>query len=199
MKYIVITSPGHIEAEADKITALINNGVEFVHLRKPGADREQMLRLIESIPAKYLRQLTLHDHYDLCEETGIGGIHLNQRNLLLPSTTKIMAEASGKLRISRSLHSIEEITQTDAEDYHYRTLSPIFDSISKAGYSSAFHLKDIVQDIREKQIVALGGVTPAHHKILEETGFWGAALLGYIWGEDFHTALAQLAKSIREQ
>lgn len=199
MKYIVITAPGHIEAEADKIKALIESGVEFVHLRKPGADREQMLQLIESIPARYRRQLTLHDHYELCEDTGVGGIHLNPRNLLLPSTAKIMAESSGELRISRSLHSIEEITQTDSEGYHYRTLSPIFDSISKVGYCSAFHLRDIGQGIRGKQIVALGGVTPQHHNLLEETGFWGAALLGYIWGDDFHTALAELTKIIREQ
>ena len=170
-----------------------------LHIRKPDADHSQLRQLIEEIPAKYRHRLTLHDHYRLCKETGAGGMHLNERNLKLPSTRQLLTETSGQLRISRSLHSVEEIAQTDCEGYHYRTLSPIFDSISKAGYASAFHLQDIKGKITGKRIVALGGVTPAHHNLLDETGFWGAALLGYIWGHDFDTALAELAEKVSTQ
>ena len=196
MKYIVITSPDNIDNEAEKITALFEHGIDYVHIRKPDADHGQLHQLIEDIPAKYRYRLTLHDHYRLCKETGTGGIHLNDRNLKLPSTRMLLTETSGQLRISRSLHSLEEIAQTDCEGYHYRTLAPIFASISKAGYASAFHLQDIKSEIIGKRIVALGGVTPAHHNLLEETGFWGVALLGYIWGDDFDTALAELTKRI---
>lgn len=42
MKLIVITTPQFIEGEAEAVTSLFQNGLEMLHLRKPGASAEEM-------------------------------------------------------------------------------------------------------------------------------------------------------------
>ena len=67
-------------------------------------------------------------------------------------------------------------------DYDYVFLSPIFDSISKAGYKSSFTeemLKDASsKGIIDKKVVALGGVTLDMIPYLKELNFGGAAMMG---------------------
>ena len=68
---------------------------------------------------------------------------------------------------------------------NYVFLSPIFDSISKQGYRSAFDhatLKKAAHEgIIDHKVVALGGVTRQRISLLAEYGFGGAAMLGDIW------------------
>ena len=68
---------------------------------------------------------------------------------------------------------------------NYVFLSPIFDSISKQGYRSAFDdatlKKASAEGIIGQKVVALGGVTRERVALLEKYGFGGAAMLGDIW------------------
>ena len=41
MKLIVITTPQFFEGEAEAVTSLFQNGLEILHLRKPGASAEE--------------------------------------------------------------------------------------------------------------------------------------------------------------
>ena len=67
-------------------------------------------------------------------------------------------------------------------DYDYLFLSPIFDSISKVGYKSAF-TEDMLKDasakgVIDEKVVALGGVTFNRIPYLKELNFGGAAMMG---------------------
>ena len=63
------------------------------------------------------------------------------------------------------------------------TLSPVFDSISKQGYRSAFDPDSLRPWLEGKRVVALGGVTPERIPLLRDAGFSGAAMLGYFWNQ----------------
>lgn len=67
----------------------------------------------------------------------------------------------------------------------YVFLSPIFDSISKSGYRSAFsyaRLRDAAdRGVIDEKVVALGGVTFDKIPLLSSLHFGGAAMLGAIW------------------
>ncbi len=187
-KTIVITSPYEIENEANKIRMLLESGVDRVHIRKPDSSPAEVKELIEQIPYPLRRKLTLHGHFHLLDEMDLGGVHLNSRNPNAPKNA---------LSISRSCHSVEEaLGALDAEGCDYVTLSPIFDSISKEGYLSHFPMKETGEMIRGRRVVALGGVTPDKLKMLQNAGFFGAALLGYVWEGDFQTRLAELKHAI---
>lgn len=176
-KKIAITWPGAVSNEASKIASLLEEeGYDYVHIRKPDWTLRDVRNLIEDIPYRLRRQLKLHGHFQLLSEMQLGGAHLNSRNPNVPDCA---------LKLSRSCHTLSEIDDLSTNGYEYVTLSPIFDSISKEGYRSQFKLDAISERIKGKNVVALGGVTPAHFKILEEKGFYGAALLGYIWKSNF--------------
>lgn len=171
---IGITAENFIENESGMIERLLDNGLDYIHIRKPGASREDLKNLIEKIHPQYHHRLKLHDHYDLAEKYNLGGVQMNSRN---------PEPLSDKLKISRSCHSLDEIEAFGAAhpDYEYATLSPIFNSISKKGYVSAFNLDDLTDKIRDKNVIALGGITPSTLPKLREAGFAGAAMLGCIW------------------
>ena len=146
-----------------------------MHLRKPQSAEADMRRLIEALPPELYPRLTLQDHLQLAKEYGIGGVHLNARNPVIPA-------GFGGL-ISRSCHSFGEIASHPTEDYLF--LSPIFDSISKTGYRAGYApdelRKAFAQGIINPRVAALGGIRPEHLPALKEYGFGGVAFLGYIW------------------
>ena len=85
----------------------------------------------------------------------------------------------------RSCHSIEEVKNSTDVDYCF--LSPIYDSISKKGYTSHFSAEILTNACREgiitERVFALGGITPELLPQLQEWGFGGAVMLGYLWKE----------------
>ena len=182
MRVIAITRPEFFPGEAEQIESLLRYGferryrVDLVHIRKPGADREALRNLIAQIPQDLHSRLVLHDHHTLASEYSLFGIHLNSRNPLPPE--------GYRGNVSRSCHSLKEV-QECKDKYGYVSLSPIFDSISKVGYTSAFSREQILEAVSEgiidSRVYALGGVTWERLDALCEIGFGGAMLLGAAW------------------
>ena len=177
MKIIAITQPFFFDGEAEAIGTLLAEGrADIVHLRKPGSDADGCRRLLDNIASEWLGRIVTHDHFGLCAEYGLRGVHLNHRNPTPPPGL------TGS--VSCSCHSLDEVT---ARKPHmgYLFLSPIFDSISKQGYHSAFDDATLRQASAngtiDGKVVALGGVTYDRLALLEEYGFGGAAMLGAMW------------------
>lgn len=173
MKTVVITDTPFSDNEAEMIRIILSEGIDRVHIRKPGSSESDFRRLIEAVPERFYPAVTLQDHVGLAVGYGIGGVHLNSRNPSVP--------AGFKGKVSRSCHSLEEVARCREEDYLF--LSPIYDSISKNGYRSAFTEKSLSESdgIIGPMVYALGGVRPENLPELERYGFGGAAFLGYVW------------------
>ena len=177
MRIIVITSPDFIAGEVSLINALFDGGIDRIHIRKPQASADEVRRLIDGIGSKWHKRLSLHDHHHLAIEYGCG-IHLNGRNPYPPE------DAKKDTLISASSHSVGEVEKRKTQcDYVF--MSPIFDSISKQGYSAAYSQDELkeasAKGIIDKNVIALGGVIPNHIPYLEKMGFGGAAFLGHVW------------------
>ena len=184
MLWIVITSPSFFPDEAAFIHRLFVHGVDIVHLRKPGATANDCARLLDGLASDDRRRIVIHDFFELAQPYGLRGIHLNARRSTVPD--------GWQGHVSRSCHSLEEVKRyKDACDYVF--LSPIFDSVSKQGYASAFTdrtLKQASKDgIIDHKVVALGGVTPDKIDYLRQLNFGGAAMLGCV------NSLATLSES----
>ena len=154
--------------EQRRILLLLDRGWDMVHLRFPMATAGEIRQLIEAIPQCYHSRLRLHDHFNLTDDFRLGGLHLNHRNPLAPQGY------TGS--VSRSCHSIAEVRESTGCDYV--TLSPVFDSISKAGYRAAFSREELMElnDIASPAVMALGGITPQRLPQIEGLGFSGYAV-----------------------
>lgn len=179
MLTIVITRPDFFEGEAEQINALPSTwNADIIHLRKPNSTIDQCRALIEQIDPSVRSRLVLHDHHSLCPLYNLKGIHLNSRNPHAP------ANFSSAYSISRSCHSFAEVEKYKPQS-NYVFLSPIFNSISKQGYSSAFSLQELQQaslnGIIDSKVIALGGLTPQNIPQLTPLHFGGFAFLGAAW------------------
>ena len=192
MKLIVISKENFFPEEACWINAMMSEYPFILHLRKPFASLAKLETLLQQIQPVYYNRIVLHDHYALAEKYQLKGIHWNARN----QEFKLEGAYWQKASISRSCHSIPEV-EMYKDQYHYITLSPIFDSISKQGYKAAFSERElrsaIEKGIINHQVIALGGIDTSNIHQLATMGFGGAAVLGVIWN---HTELTSIRKEL---
>lgn len=172
MKPIVITQPGRVERESDTWIGLFESGLEKLHIRKPELSRDEIKALIEACPKEYHDKLVLHHFPDLAKEFALGGLHL--------SFEEFLSAEENEIPLSCSVHSWEETRQvTDKAQYVF--ISPVFDSISKGKYFANKDLQEIPKDLKGKNIIALGGISPDTLGKALEIGYAGVAVLGFVW------------------
>ena len=193
---IVITKPEFFEGEAEQIVQLLDSGkADIVHIRKPLvsladsarwlelaelaelAGLERLESLIQALPARVYGRLVLHDCFELALKYQLRGVHLNSRHPQPPQ--------GFKGAVSISCHSLDFLAECRRKPYAYMSLSPIFDSISKPGYHSAFTAEQIAearrQGLIDERVMALGGVTFDKVNDVLKMGFGGAMILGDAW------------------
>ncbi len=181
----LITSDKFFKEEHDLVHALFESGLMELQVRKPNADNESIRNWIHNIDDQYHNRLVVYQDHSLLLNDFKGVHHrgFENENCIL----------SG---YSKSCHSIDEITRFSSR-YDYLLLSPIFESISKIGYSSNAKWElDLIGENNRKKLIALGGVEKNKLKELKALGFEHIALLGAIW-----TSSSPIAtfKDIREE
>lgn len=178
MKLIVITPPTFFVEEDKIITALFEEGLDILHLRKPETPSMYSERLLTLIPEQYHKRIVTHEHFYLKEEYKLMGIHLNNRNPSKPE------DYSG--HVSCSCHSIQEVRE-DKGMYDYVFMSPVFDSISKENYHSSYTPEELKkarkEGIIDKKVMALGGISARNISEIKDFGFGGAVILGDLWNK----------------
>lgn len=175
---IVITPPSSHPDELRALEGMFAAGLQTLHVRKPGMSLNALRAYLAKVPARYHKRIVIHSHYRLLNEFGLKGLHLTEK-----TRRKKVAAAfhRAKHTLSASFHAVSELKKTRRR-YDYVFLSPVFDSISKTGYRSAFSAKELHMLSRlHKKVIALGGTTPGTLPRLRELKFSGAAALGFVW------------------
>ena len=226
MKLIVISSPGIYENEHEIIQSLFENELEYFHLRKPGWPEDKLDNLIKRIKRIYHNRIIIHSHYQLSKKYKLKGIHFpekvrNRLNSKLDFPPLLRGDQGGyseiqndssrdiyqvsdinykKLYISTSFHTLSHLYNYDSL-YQYVFISPVFDSISKKGYRSAFKEIEIVKALNQTKydVIALGGITIDRISKARQLGFSGIAVLGAFWNSpDPVDEFIRLRLAIRE-
>ena len=172
MKLIVVTAPTFFVEEDKIITALFEEGLDILHLRKPETPAMYSERLLTLIPEKYHKRIITHEHFYLQEEFSLMGIHLNASNPKEPH--------------SCTCHTLDEV-QNKKHFYDYLFLSPIYNCITKSGVTSGFTAEELRQAGKSKvidsRVMALGGITPDNILEIKDYGFGGAVVMGDLWNK----------------
>ncbi|MBQ8770183.1 MAG: thiamine phosphate synthase [Bacteroides sp.] len=178
MKLILITPPTFFVEEDKIITALFEEGLDILHLRKPDSAPMYAERLLTLIPEQFHKRIVVHENFYLKDEYKLKGIHLNSRNPNIPHNYKG--------HVSRSCHSLEEVKE-HKKNCDYVFLSPVFDSISKLNYHANYTPEEIRKahkaGIIDKKVIALGGIDTDNIRQVKNYGFGGAAILGALWNK----------------
>lgn len=168
-----MTSPTPIPLERETIKRIIKEGVYRLHLRRPKWSIDDTRAFLNDFTMEELNRIVLHDYHQLASEYPIGGIHFNRRNPFVPGYDQ---------PCSISCHTLEEV-KVYKPHVDYLFLSPIFDSISKEGYTSAFPVEVLrsAGKLIDEKVFALGGIALDKLPLLSKIPFGGVALLGDFW------------------
>ncbi len=176
---IVITPEVSLNNEAEIITSLFESGLQILHVRKPNYSIEEYRHLLSEIPQKFHPNIVIHNHYELLNDFDLKGVHF-------PESIRLEGNVSIHKIVSTSFHKLEDIT-SDKINFEYAFFSPVFQSISKHGYTPALELnvlRDFLNTTKNKiqfPLIALGGISDKTISQTRDIGFSGAASIGYIW------------------
>ena len=178
MKLIVIANPSFFKEEVTAVRLLFENNLMYFHLRKPDAGIVEFQQFLNKIDAKYHKHIILHDYFELCNHYAVKGIHHNAKN------QSYTIDFNGFK--TRACHTFDEII-AHKNNYDYLLLSPIFHSISKKAYRSAFTENELTvaakQKIIDDKVIAMGGIEVVNIAKVKTWNFGGIAVLGYLWNE----------------
>lgn len=176
MKLIILTQPTFFVEEDKILTTLFDEGMENLHLYKPGSEPVYSERLLTLLPEDYHKKITVHDHFYLKEEYKLGGIHLNHADDEPPY--------GYKGHISRTCHAIGELKEAKKQS-NYVFLKTIFDSHSNPEDKQTLSYEELEaaadRGLIDKKVYAMGGMNLENVKMMKDLGFGGVVICGDLW------------------
>ncbi len=195
MKLIVMTRPTFF-VEEDKILAtLFDEGLDCLHLYKPGTSPMYAERLLTLLQEDCCAKTVVHDHFYLKEEYHLKGIHLDDPAQPTPQ--------GYRGRLSRTCLKIDEL-KTAKRHTDYVFLKHIFDS-QTCDEKASFLPRDLEQAAKQglidRHVYALGGMNIDNIRMAKELGFGGVVICGDLWnrfnihqGLDYKELIAHFEK-----
>lgn len=133
MKLVIMTKSTFFVEEDKILSSLFDEGLDNLHLFKPGASPMFSERLLTLLPEDYYRKITVHDHYYLKQEYDLAGIHIDNPSAALPEGYK------GKYsRTCTDLLQLKEMKKN-----HSMFSENIFDCIEFKDEKSSFSLNQL--------------------------------------------------------
>jgi len=177
---IVISPENNLKNEIANLHALFAEGLAVFHLRKPNHSIEDWRNYLNLVDKKYHNRIVLHNHFDLCKEYKVKGVHFKEGNRIgdIEIENSVQNYLDMGLTVSSSFHSKIDIAKCNAT-FTYHFLSPVFNSISKVGYKG----KGFDVNASNKTTIALGGITNENIPEAKQLGYNGMAVLGHLWNQ----------------
>ena len=182
MKLAIMTKSTFFVEEDKILASLFDEGMDNLHLFKPGSSPMYSERLLTLLPEDYYRKITVHEHYYLKQEYDLAGIHIDDPNSLIPEGYK------GKY--SRTCCDLTKLKEMKKKS-QYVFLKNIFDCIEFKDEKSSFTISQLEQAAKDglidKKVYALGGMDLENIKIAKSLGFGGVVICGDLWSRfDIH-------------
>jgi thiamine-phosphate pyrophosphorylase len=163
--------------EEDKIlTSLFEEGLDNLHLYKPGSEPIYSERLLTLLSDDYYKKITVHDNFYLKEEYKLRGIHIDDETTPAPK--------GYRGNISRTCTHLDQL-KTAKKNADYVLLKYIFDSQTEPDQKASFTAEELKEASRrgliDRHVYALGGMNLDTIKMAKDLGFGGIVISGDLW------------------
>lgn len=196
MKLIILTKSTFFVEEDKILTTLFEEGLENLHLYKPGSEPVFSERLLTLLPEDYYKRITVHDHFYLREEFGLRSIHLNTPDTELPYGYRGSYSCT-----CRTINELKEAKRHAS----YVFLKTIFDSQSNPSDKQTHTLEELKEASKrgfiDRHVYAMGGINLDNIRQMRDLGFGGVVVCGDLWnrfnihqGQDFKDLIAHFLK-----
>lgn len=185
MKLVIMTRPTFFVEEDKILTTLFDEGLECLHLYKPGASPMYSERLLSLLSEQTYNKIVVHDHYYLKSEYRLAGIHLDASKHEPPKDYK------GKF--SRTCNDINKLHEMKrhAEYVFLANTFGITAGCTESYTHTATELETAADSgIIDRHVYALGGITLDNIRTARDFGFGGVVVCEDLWSKfDIHNQL----------
>ena len=199
MKLVIMTKSTFFVEEDKILEALFDEGMDNLHLFKPGSSPMYSERLLSLLPEEYYKKITVHEHYYLKNEYDLAGIHIDDPKAPVPDGYR------GKY--SRTCTDLADLKGLKKKS-RYVFLKNIFDCIEFPEENSTFTLEELAKasddGLIDRKVYALGGMSLDNMRMARDLGFGGVVICGDLWNRfDIHsntdyTAIIQHFEKLRK-
>ena len=176
MKLALMTQPTFFVEEDKILTSLFDEGLEILHLYKPGSEPIFSERLLTLLSDEYYKRIVVHDNFYLKDEYKLKGIHISDETTPAPK--------GYKGHISRTCTHLDQL-KAAKKNADYVLLKYIYDSQTEAEQKATFTLEELKEASRrgliDRHVYALGGMNLETVRIARDLGFGGIVISGDIW------------------
>ena len=185
MKLAVMTRPTFFVEEDKILSSLFDEGLDNLHLYKPGSSPMYSERLLTLLPEDYYKRITVHDNFYLKEEYKLKGIHIEDETSPAPQ--------GYKGHLSRTCTHLDQLKEAK-RNADYVFLKYVGDSQSESDCKASFTPQQLEEAARQglidRHVYALGGMNLDNVKLAKDLGFGGIVICGDIWNRfDIHQEL----------
>ncbi len=171
-----MTQPTFFVEEDKIISSLFDEGLDNLHLYKPGSSPMYSERLLTLLPDEYYNKITVHDNFYLKEEYNLRGIHIDD------DTTPVPTGYKG--HVSRTCTRLDNLKETK-HNADYVFLKYICDSQTEVGQKASFTASELREAARrgliDRHVYALGGMNLDTIRLAKDYGFGGVVICGDLW------------------
>jgi thiamine-phosphate pyrophosphorylase len=146
----------------NQVSAAVAAGVELFQIREKELTTRVLVELVAGA-AELTRgtntRLLVNDRADVAAGAGVDGVHLTTRSL---DAATIRRTFGDKLLIGASTHTLSEARNARDQGADFIVFGPVFETESKIRFGSAVGLQklsQVVHDLREFPVLALGGIS----------------------------------------
>ena len=176
MKLVLMTQPTFFVEEDKILTSLFEEGLDNLHLYKPGSEPIYSERLLTLLSDEYYKKITVHDNFYLKEEYKLRGIHIDDETTPAPK--------GYRGNISRTCTHLDQL-KAAKKNADYVLLKYIFDSQTEPDQKASFTAEELKEASRrgliDRHVYALGGMNLDNVKMAKDLGFGGIVISGDLW------------------
>lgn len=163
----------------EAVAAALEGGIDAVMLRDkdlPIRDRLAWARRLRALTSRHGASLIVNGSADLCIAVDADGVHLPEDGLPIPAMRKILGP---RRLIGASTHSSAGLLAAGREGADYATLSPVYETASKAAYGPPLGIEAFAAACRTATIpvFALGGIASERLDAVLSRGAAGVAMI----------------------
>jgi thiamine-phosphate pyrophosphorylase len=179
--YLIADSAGARWPVREAAAQAVAAGVRLVQLReKQLADAEflELARELRRLTAARGARLLINSRTHIAQAVGADGVHLPGGASIAAARRLLGPQAL----IGYSAHTAADVRRAESEGADFVTLSPVFPSLSKPGYTAALGLERFAELAHSTTlpVFALGGIAPENAAACLAAGAFGVAVTGVI-------------------
>ena len=189
MEVVVVSCSHDVENEIAIVEAMLLEGLQSFHLRKPHYTTNDYITYISKISPKLRNRVILHSRHMLANKYGCKGVHVSRKHRRAGFRTKFrlfkLRFFNKSVFITAGMQSVEALEER-GHLFDYILLGPIFESIEPDARIKRFKTTKLKKHLRRTstKVLAHGGVSPDKFEMIYKLGFDGLAIQSYIWDSE---------------